>query len=108
MKVKAFLLVRNDIWQWQELQINSGPNMPFYQFCDALEVKNGKSAPKSGWGLAHALQAWGQWFKTTTLPGCKITFPLFMSQSNRFRSVFSVLWIRWYRVNKLTLIDNTY
>jgi hypothetical protein len=51
------LSVRNNLWQWQSLQVTSGPNAPFYQFCDALEVKDGKSAPQEGWGLEHALSA---------------------------------------------------
>ncbi|KAI0332896.1 peptidase S28 [Cubamyces sp. BRFM 1775] len=48
---------------WQELLITSGPNAPFYQFCDALEVKDGQVAGPDGWGLENALAAWGSYFK---------------------------------------------
>ena len=64
--------VQGELSTWQNLQPNSGPNSAFYQFCDALEVKNGVSAPASGWGLDYALPAWGNYFKTVTLPDSKI------------------------------------
>ncbi|KAF9044514.1 hypothetical protein BDZ89DRAFT_1058999 [Hymenopellis radicata] len=52
---------------WQELQPASGPNQPFYEFCDLLEVweVDGKntSAPENGWGLDHALEAFGSWMR---------------------------------------------
>ncbi|KAF9023153.1 peptidase S28 [Hymenopellis radicata] len=52
---------------WQELQQYRGPNQPFYEFCDYLEVceVDGKntSAPESGWGLDHALEAFGSWMR---------------------------------------------
>jgi pimeloyl-ACP methyl ester carboxylesterase len=50
--------LRNNLWDWQSLQPTSTNNQ-FYAFCDALEVKDGVSAPAEGWGLDHALQAWG-------------------------------------------------
>lgn len=65
------LLVLRNVWAWQDLQPDSGPNATFFEFCDALEVKDGVSAPASGWGLAHALPAWGNYFKTVTLPDSK-------------------------------------
>ncbi|KAG6854358.1 hypothetical protein C0991_007863 [Blastosporella zonata] len=55
--------LRNNLWDWQSLQPTTGPNGQFYRFCDALEVKNGISAPASGWGLNHALAAWSSYFK---------------------------------------------
>jgi len=64
--------VQVDLYKWQGLQPNSGPNSAFFQFCDALEVKNGVSAPASGWGLEYALPAWGNHFKTVTLPDSKL------------------------------------
>ena len=54
--------MQQNLFSWQSLQLDSGPNQAFYQFCDALEVKNGVSAPASGWGLDHALQAWGSYW----------------------------------------------
>jgi len=57
--------VRNNLWDWQSLQPTSGPKAQFYQFCDALEVKDGQNAPATGWGLDHALAAWGSYFKNT-------------------------------------------
>ncbi|PPQ68264.1 hypothetical protein CVT26_006180 [Gymnopilus dilepis] len=56
--------LRNNLWDWQSLQPTSGPGATFFDFCDALEVKDGKVAPASGWGLDHALQAWGNFWKS--------------------------------------------
>lgn len=50
------------------MDVTSGPDAAFYQFCDALEVKDGQTAPESGWGLDHALTAWGAYFQNVTLP----------------------------------------
>ncbi|KAG9221311.1 hypothetical protein CCMSSC00406_0009422 [Pleurotus cornucopiae] len=61
--------LRNNLWDWQALQITSGPNTAFRRFCDALEVKDGESAPESGWGLEHALKAWGDYWKNGYLWG---------------------------------------
>ncbi|KAF8585313.1 hypothetical protein K439DRAFT_1388477 [Ramaria rubella] len=60
--------LRNILWDWQSLQPYVGPNATFFQSCDALEVKDGQNAPVSGWGLAHALPAWGAYFKNIYLP----------------------------------------
>ena len=69
------LPVQGDLSSWQEMQPNSGPGSTFFTFCDALEVKDGASAPASGWGLEHALAAWGNYFKTVSLPkGKLVTF----------------------------------
>ncbi|KAF5387993.1 hypothetical protein D9615_000647 [Tricholomella constricta] len=57
--------LRNNLWDWQSLQPTSGPGAQFYNFCDALEVKDGKNAPATGWGLEHALSAWSSYFKDT-------------------------------------------
>ncbi|TFY82703.1 hypothetical protein EWM64_g1305 [Hericium alpestre] len=59
--------LRNNLWDWQSLSPTSGPGSQFFNFCDALEVKEGKNAPASGWGLDHALTAWGSYFKNTYL-----------------------------------------
>ncbi|KAJ8495908.1 hypothetical protein ONZ45_g12655 [Pleurotus djamor] len=55
--------LRNNLWDWQSLQPTSGPGTTFTRFCDALEVKDGVSAPASGWGVDHALAAWGTFWK---------------------------------------------
>ncbi|KAF9464843.1 peptidase S28 [Collybia nuda] len=59
--------LRNNLWDWQSLQVTSGPGSQFYKFCDALEVKNGQNSPASGWGLEHALPTWAAYFKNTYL-----------------------------------------
>jgi hypothetical protein len=66
LKIELFLKkkVRNDLWYWQSLQPASRGGI-FYQFCDALEVKDGVSAPATGWGLEHATLAWGKWWNST-------------------------------------------
>ncbi|KAL0576862.1 hypothetical protein V5O48_005127 [Marasmius crinis-equi] len=55
--------LRNNLWDWQSLQPTSGPNTTFRKFCDALEVKDGQNAPESGWGLDHAVAAWGAFWR---------------------------------------------
>ncbi|KAG7447549.1 uncharacterized protein BT62DRAFT_891405 [Guyanagaster necrorhizus] len=55
--------LRNNLWDWQSLQPTSGAGAQFFEFCDALEVKDGENAPEAGWGLDHALPAWGTYFK---------------------------------------------
>ena len=57
--------MRNNFWEWQSLSPNTGPNASFYQFCDALEVKDGVTAGPGGWGLDYALSAWGTYWNTT-------------------------------------------
>lgn len=59
--------MRNPLWAWQDLNPDSGYGT-FNAFCDALEVKNGVSASSKGWGLQHALQAWGSWWNQTYYP----------------------------------------
>ena len=60
--------MRNNLWDWQLLEPSSGPGTKFFNFCDALEVKDGVSASESGWGADHAVSAWGSYFKNTYLP----------------------------------------
>lgn len=65
--------VRNNLWDWQSLQVTSGAGTQFYRFCDALEIKDGVHAPASGFGLEHALAAWGTYWRDIYLSGCKYT-----------------------------------
>lgn len=55
--------LRNNLWDWQSLSPSTGPGATFFRFCDALEVKDGISASAKGWGLDHALTAWGNFWK---------------------------------------------
>ena len=57
--------MRNNLWDWQSLSPTSGPGSQFFNFCDALEVKNGVSAGSDGWGLDNALSAWGAYWKSS-------------------------------------------
>ncbi|KAJ7693929.1 serine carboxypeptidase S28-domain-containing protein [Mycena rosella] len=59
--------LRNNLWDWQGLSLSVGPGAQFFNFCDALEVKNGVNAPAAGWGLDHALDAWSSYWTTTYL-----------------------------------------
>ncbi|TFY55378.1 hypothetical protein EVG20_g9336 [Dentipellis fragilis] len=59
--------LRNNLWDWQSLSPISGAGALFWQFCDALEVKDRENAPASGWGVDHAVSAWGSYFKNTYL-----------------------------------------
>lgn len=73
-KPRSYNIVRNNLWDWQSLQVTSGPGAQFYNFCDALEVKNGVSAPASGWGLDHALDAWGSYWRDFYLASSKAIY----------------------------------
>ena len=64
--------LRYPLWDSQSLSPSSGPGMNFFVFCDALEVKNGDSAPSTGWGLDHALVAWGDYMKPYLLKYCEL------------------------------------
>ncbi|ESK97155.1 hypothetical protein Moror_6376 [Moniliophthora roreri MCA 2997] len=55
--------LRNPIWDWQMLQPYAS-DRSFFDFCDALEVKDGVNAPSSGWGLTYAYEAMGRYFRT--------------------------------------------
>lgn len=59
--------LRNNLWDWQALSPTTGPHSAFFNFCDALEVKNGKNAPTTGWGLQNALTSWGNYWNETYL-----------------------------------------
>ncbi|CCM01542.1 uncharacterized protein FIBRA_03598 [Fibroporia radiculosa] len=57
------------IFYWQDLQPSPElTDLSFFEFCDALEVKDGVNAPTEGWGLDYALQAWGSWWENDFLP----------------------------------------
>ncbi|KAJ7126407.1 serine carboxypeptidase S28-domain-containing protein [Mycena crocata] len=59
--------LRNNLWDWQGLSLSHGPGAQFFNFCDAIEVRNGVNAPAAGWGLDHALDAWSSYWSTTYL-----------------------------------------
>ncbi|KAG2346899.1 hypothetical protein BDR05DRAFT_928527 [Suillus weaverae] len=54
-----------NLWDWQSMSPDDGPNSQFYQFCDALEVKDGVNAGPEGWGLDNAINSWGNYWNTT-------------------------------------------
>lgn len=82
--------MRNNLWDWQSLQPNSGPGQDFFQFCDALEVKDGVSAGPEGRGLDHAIKAWGAHWKSGYLANLcddqSIAYVDFHTVLNRFGS----------------------
>ena len=45
----------------------------FFQFCDALEVKDGVNAGPDGWGLENAIYSWGNFWNTTYYNYGKLT-----------------------------------
>ncbi|KAI0701175.1 peptidase S28 [Cytidiella melzeri] len=59
--------LRNNLWDWQSLSPDTGTEGTFFKFCDALEVKSGQVASEAGWGLDHALPAWGAFWNATYL-----------------------------------------
>jgi hypothetical protein len=58
-------IVQYNLWDWQLLDLDLGPGLMFYQFCDALEVKDGVNAGPDGWGLENAITSWGNFWNTT-------------------------------------------
>ena len=54
--------LRYNLWRWQDIGPTTGRDAWFHRFCDALEVKDGVPAGASGWGLDHALKAWGSFW----------------------------------------------
>ncbi|KAG1770250.1 serine carboxypeptidase S28-domain-containing protein [Suillus occidentalis] len=54
-----------NLFDWQSLQPDVGPGAMFFEFCDALEVKDGVSAGPQGWGLDNAIDSWGNFWNTT-------------------------------------------
>ncbi|KAG1728280.1 peptidase S28 [Suillus paluster] len=60
----AYALQYN-LFDWQNLEPYVGPGALFFQFCDALEVKDGVNAGSQGWGLENAIYSWGKFWNTT-------------------------------------------
>ncbi|KAH8118766.1 serine carboxypeptidase S28-domain-containing protein [Phellopilus nigrolimitatus] len=63
--------LRFNFGSWQDLTPYSDETTggsAFFDFCDALEVKDGVSSDENGWGLEYALPAWGNYWKTTYYP----------------------------------------
>jgi hypothetical protein len=58
-------IVQYNLWDWQSLAPGAYAGTLFYQFCDALEVKNGVNAGPDGWGLDNAIESWGNFWNTT-------------------------------------------
>ncbi len=85
------ILVRNNLWDWQSLQVTSGAGSQFYRFCDALEYRNGVKAPLSGWGVEYALAAWGNiGVPSICQDVCIFTSILFAVLSKYRRYIFSM------------------
>ncbi|KAJ7086092.1 peptidase S28 [Mycena belliarum] len=57
-------------WSWQSTGPAVGAHQEFFDFCDALEVKDGVPAGKRGQGLEYALAQWGAWQLKTNLARC--------------------------------------
>ncbi|KAG1734459.1 peptidase S28 [Suillus paluster] len=60
----AYALQYN-LFEWQALQPHADPGTLFFDFCDALEVKDGVNAGPEGWGLENAIYSWGKFWNTT-------------------------------------------
>jgi hypothetical protein len=80
------------------LSPKSGPGAPFYQFCDALEVKDGVAASEKGWGLDHALVSWGAYVASSYWKDCE----------DDFESETSYLPIEDERINEKGLDSDLY
>jgi len=57
----------------------------FFQFCDALEVKDGVNAGPDGWGLENAIYSWGNFWNTTYYNYGKLTRFIFSVCSANLR-----------------------
>ncbi|KAF6762003.1 serine carboxypeptidase S28-domain-containing protein [Ephemerocybe angulata] len=60
--------LRNNLWDWQQLQPNTGSQSIFYRFCDQIQVKAGVPAPPGGWGAEYAITAWGKFWRREYYP----------------------------------------
>ena len=49
-----------------------------FEFCDAMEVKDGKVSGPNGWGLDHALASWINYYNSTYFPGRMYTIPSYI------------------------------
>ncbi|KAI0262958.1 serine carboxypeptidase S28-domain-containing protein [Gloeopeniophorella convolvens] len=89
----AVSALRDPLYNWQVLSPTSGGDF-FYSFCDALEVdSNGKVAPASGSGLAHALPAWANYNKATDCLGTYNTSQSFWTDESLGNDDRSWMWI---------------
>lgn len=79
--------MRYNLFDWQSLSPGMGTEGWFFRFCDALEVNNGVTAPASGFGVDHALAAWGNFWKSSYLNACK---PLCVARYDLHLRAFSV------------------
>ena len=67
----------SNLFDWQDLQPESGPGQRFYEFCDAIEVHDGQIAGPNGWGLPLAWQLWGRfWFDEYIYDGRRSVYDL--------------------------------
>ena len=97
------ILVRNNLWDWQSLQVTSGAGSQFYRFCDALEYRNGVKAPASGWGVEYAFAAWGKYWRTIYLSGYVISFLLPFVVLSKYRRFILSMWCKWRGVRYTVL-----
>lgn len=52
------------IVEWQALDVDTGRDSSFYNFCDTLEIKAGAIAPATGFGAQSALASWATFYRT--------------------------------------------
>ncbi|TEB30029.1 hypothetical protein FA13DRAFT_563022 [Coprinellus micaceus] len=60
--------LRNNLWDWQQLQPSTGSMSIFYRFCDQLQLKPGAAPQPTGWGADYALGAWGRFWRREYYP----------------------------------------
>ena len=76
-------MVGTDKSSIQGLQPDDGPGAMFFEFCSALEVKDGVSAPATGWGLEHAINSWESFWNDTFYAYGKLSRGMVRLQCNR-------------------------
>lgn len=59
------------IVEWQALDVDTGRDSSFYNFCDTLEIKAGAIAPATGFGAQSALASWATFYRTGYLDDCE-------------------------------------
>lgn len=97
--------LRNNLWTWQQLQSSTGPNAAFFQFCDALEVTRDGNVSVRGWGLDHALAAWGSYFKDIFLGelcgdlGIEVCLGTYSINSSSWADSDALAWM-WVQCNE--------
>lgn len=61
--------LRNNLWDWQQLQPLSSSSGIFFRFCSQLDARVGVPVPADGqWTVDHTILAWGRFWRREYYP----------------------------------------